>query len=464
MGIVEAFRLIPDGVFLFRAVIPYFHNRGGSIDTFPFQEYRNQKLSEAIGSAFDLGLFPGLYRVKDDHIFFFVKSFVGQTDQIRADLAGLLIVNPVDSFVARIGDLLRIFRQFYLGHKLTGFILDGSQFVDAAERRAVFGSDQVCANTPRGNGSTLILQAVDQMFIQITGSRYGRVRISGIIQHFSRFLGHISQVAAVQTDAVIFQRNACLFHLIKDADSVGHAGTQGVVGIYQKNTGIGIELRISLKSSILIWEAHDPTVSVSTHHRNLKKLSGQYIGRAYTAADHGSPGAVNTGVRSLGAAQTKLHDPVALRRIYYAGGFRGDQALVINDGQERRLHQLCFHNRSDHLYQRLSRKYHGSFRNGIDVAAEMKASQIIQKIFVKNAQTLQIRNILIGKFEIFNIVNCLFQSCCNGVASVAGIFSVKNIKYHFLLCVALKVTLHHGQFIKIRHQGKVHSTHRVSLL
>ena len=115
-------------------------------------------------------------------------------------------------------------------------------------------------------------------------------------------------------------------------------------------------------------------MGVGTEDRHVEHFSGQYIGCADTAADDGSPRTIQTCIRSLGAAQSELHDSVALCCMYYAGSFCGDQALMVDDRQYSGLYKLCLHDRSDNFDQRLSREDHTSFRNGINVSAEVEAA------------------------------------------------------------------------------------------
>ena len=62
-----------------------------------------------------------------------------------------------------------------------------------------------------------ILQAVDQVLVQIAGGGDNRIREAGLIQHLSGLLGQVSQVAAVQADAVEGQRDTGLAHFLKYA-------------------------------------------------------------------------------------------------------------------------------------------------------------------------------------------------------------------------------------------------------
>ena len=58
-----------------------------------------------------------------------------QTDQIGADLAGLLVVDPVDRLVAGIGDLFSVLGNLDLRHEITVLVLDCCELVHAAEGR-----------------------------------------------------------------------------------------------------------------------------------------------------------------------------------------------------------------------------------------------------------------------------------------------------------------------------------------
>ena len=109
-------------------------------------------------------------------------------------------------------------------------------------------------------------------------------------------------------------------------------------------------------------------------HRNIKHLTGKYVGSSDTAADHGCSGSVDTGVRSLGPAKTKFHDPIAFCRVYDAGGFGGDKALMIQQVQDGCLYKLRLHNRGDDFQQGLSGEYHGSLRDSVNIPCKVESS------------------------------------------------------------------------------------------
>ena len=120
---------------------------------------------------------------------------------------------------------------------------------------------------------------------------------------------------------------------------------------------------------------------------------------------------------------------------------------MVDDIQDRSLHKLRFHHRRNDFQQRLSRKYHGSFRDRIDISGKMKSSQIFQKIFIKNIQRAQIIDIIRRKMQVANVLYHLFQACRHRIGAAAWILAVKCVKYDDLVCGILKISLHHCQFI-----------------
>ena len=100
-------------------------------------------------------------RVEKSKILLRVKGFLCQGDVISSDFAAFFVVNAIYGFVARIGDLYRVFRQFDLRDKLSVFSADGGQFVYTAKSRSVFGSDEIGSHTPGINAGTLREEGVD---------------------------------------------------------------------------------------------------------------------------------------------------------------------------------------------------------------------------------------------------------------------------------------------------------------
>ena len=65
----------------------------------------------------------------------------------------------------------------------------------------------------------------------------------------------------------------------------------------------------------------------------------------------------------------------------------------------------------------------------------------------------QIIYILIGKVQVFNVINYLSKSCTYGIAVIAGILAEKHVEYDDLILPLFIITLHHRQLVKICQQG-----------
>ena len=223
-GIDETLRFIPDRLFFFCTDITDLHDTGRFIDTVAVLEDGHKELPHGITSAGELRFFPGLQRIEDRHVPGGVKGLVIQADQIRTDLARVVVIDPVDRLAARVRDLFRVFGDLDLRNKASFFILDRSHFVDAAEAGVVLARDQIGADAPGGDGGALDLQGFDQVLVQVVGGGDHGVFKACRIQHLADFLGKVSKVAAVETDAVALHLDALVLHVLEGPDGIGNAG------------------------------------------------------------------------------------------------------------------------------------------------------------------------------------------------------------------------------------------------
>ena len=198
-------------------------------------------------------------------------------------------------------------------------------------------------------------------------------------------------------------------------------------------------------------------------HGYIKHLSGKHVAGADAAADHSGPCAVNAGVRPLRAAEAEFHDSVAAGRIAYPGRLGGDEALVVDNIQNSGFNQLRFHNRSDDFNHWFPGEHDASFRNCIDASGKFEILQIFKEVVLKNSQTFQIGNFIIIEMQVFHIFDNLRKPCADGVAGFHRVIPVKGVKnYRFITVHVLKVALHHRQFVKIGHEGKIPRFHGFS--
>ena len=205
---------------------------------------------------------------------------------------------------------------------------------------------------------------------------------------------------------------------------------------------------IFTESIQFIVKTHNPTVCHRSQYGNSEFSSCLHIGRTVKSADHGGSGSPKSRIVALGTAETEFHQCIVRCDSADTPGFGGNQTFMVQNHGEScfKNHRLC--RRSVETEQRFSRKSNRPFGNGINIAGEMKVCQIVQKFGIKNTETIQIGNILLGKSEIFYKVLQVGKTCHYRIAAVKRIFSVKAVKYNFpFMTVYLKKCIRHRELV-----------------
>ena len=200
-------------------------------------------------------------------------------------------------------------------------------------------------------------------------------------------------------------------------------------------------------------------MGVSAENRHVKALAGQHVGGADTAADDGSPGAVEPCVRALCPAQAEFHDAVSARREHDAGGLCGDETLVIQNVEDGCLHKLGLHDGGNHLQDGLLGEDDRPLGDGVDISRKVEAAQIVEEILAEHAKAAQIVHVLVCEIQIFYVLNDLVQARADGVASVVGVLAEEHIEDDGLVLSFFVISLHHGKLVEVRQQGQIVSAH-----
>ena len=196
---------------------------------------------------------------------------------------------------------------------------------------------------------------------------------------------------------------------------------------------------------------------------NVKELSAQDIGCSHAACNDCRASAVGSRVGTLGTAKTELHDSVAAGRIADTRRLRGDQALVVDDVEDRGLHELCLHDRGNDLDHRLSGEHERAFGDRVDRTCEFEVFKVVEKILIKNAETAKVVDILLAEMQLLDVFDQLFGSAHDRIAAAEGIGSEERVEDNrIVLFLILKISLHHGELIQICEQCQVLSVHNYS--
>lgn len=123
---------------------------------------------------------------------------------------------------------------------------------------------------------------------------------------------------------------------------------------------------------------------------------------------------------------------------------------MVDHHQHVGFDKLCFDGLGTHGHQGLAGEYYSSLGNSPDITGEFEAAQVVKELFAKAIFVAQVLDILLVKVQVVDVLHNLLKSRHNGVAPVVGVGSVKHVEIcDLVLKTASKVTVAHGQFVKI---------------
>ena len=179
-------------------------------------------------------------------------------------------------------------------------------------------------------------------------------------------------------------------------------------------------------------------------------------GRSRAAADKRGPCPGHRARDALRAAGAEFQHGPPFRGAADAAGFCGNQALMVEFQQHIGFQKLGLDGRRAHGDHRLARENRGSFRNCPDVPVKTEILQGLQEFLVKHPASAQIRDIVLGKMQVLDIVNNLLQTGGNRITAFIRHAAEENVKIRDPILISrFPVTVPHGQFVKIAEHGQV---------
>ena len=139
-------------------------------------------------------------------------------------------------------------------------------------------------------------------------------------------------------------------------------------------------------------------------HRYAEHLARQHVGGAVGSADVGGARAAQAAVRPVSTAQAELCQDVVAAGQPQAGGLGGDQGLVVEGVEHRRLQELSFDERTLDLQDGLMGEDDCALRDGLDGAGRPEIAQIVEKGGIEGAQPGQIVQVLLGETQVVDQV------------------------------------------------------------
>ena len=127
------------------------------------------------------------------------------------------------------------------------------------------------------------------------------------------------------------------------------------------------------------------------------------------------------------------------------------------DGQQREgLDQLRLDGRRAYHHHRLPGEHRGPLRDGEDIAGKAEVTQIVQKLLAEQVPPTEIGDILLAEMQVFDIVDQLLQTGCDGIAAFIGHLAEEHIEIgNAILVPVAEVSVAHGQLIKVAQHGHV---------
>ena len=113
---------------------------------------------------------------------------------------------------------------------------------------------------------------------------------------------------------------------------------------------------------------------------------------------------------------------------HLTGGFGGDDGLEMHEVYQPGLDELRLWKRRNHPQNRLVRKEHGPFRQGVDIASEPQPRQIFEQLFGKGAEPAQLSDVLCREGQVFKIAESLIEPCRHQEAAARRQFAHEQLE------------------------------------
>ena len=129
---------------------------------------------------------------------------------------------------------------------------------------------------------------------------------------------------------------------------------------------------------------------------------------------------------------------------------------MINLREDCGLHQLRVNQVGDDCQARFIRIHNRAFGERVNVSAEMKIFEALQKIFVENFLRAQVIDIRRAELHVLHVLNDLLQPRENREAAGVRVAPIENVERHARVLSAVdEVAVGHCHLVEVHHHGKV---------
>ena len=133
---------------------------------------------------------------------------------------------------------------------------------------------------------------------------------------------------------------------------------------------------------------------------------------------------------------------------------------MVYGQQNHGFDELRLNHRTGNGHERLARKYRGALGHGPDVALELEAAQVIEKRLGETAAAAEVRDVLLGEAQIFEVRDQLLHAGHDGVAAAVRNSTEEHIKIRPAVAHSFfKISICHRELVKVRQHGKISFGH-----
>ena len=218
VGILKSLDLFPESFYLAAAVISDLGDVRGCVDALAVFENRNEELAHLIVG--DGLLFPGLDGVEEGERLRLVYLLVINAELIGDSDTRLAVEYSVNALEVRIGDLLGVLGDLYLRVN-DAVALFGNELINTAEDGVGFCGDKSLTDAEGVYLRALTDYISYNVLVKRVGNDNSTLGKACLIEHFSRLLGKVGDIARVKTNTALLYSERSE-HLTEGADSVGN--------------------------------------------------------------------------------------------------------------------------------------------------------------------------------------------------------------------------------------------------
>ena len=131
---------------------------------------------------------------------------------------------------------------------------------------------------------------------------------------------------------------------------------------------------------------------------------------------------------------------------------------MVDRAKERSLKELCLHDGSSDLDERLSREDYSTLGDSPYVTGKFKVPEVLNELIIEVIVGLEELKIIFREFQVRKIIDDLLNACHDCIAAVLRNIPEECVEINDRIAAAvIKITVCHGKLIEVREHAHVGS-------